>query len=632
MDATGEDSASEPFPGPEPERPLPPIAPLVLRDLALKAFAGLRQFFRVVLVTGRWLIRFTVAEPQSTIGLRRRASWVVTAIGLLWLVLAGRLVQLQFIQRDELLERAQRQREVVEEIAPRPGDIFDRQGRMLATSVTAHSLYLVPSRLTKPWTIAAQLGPALNVSPEELFVRFGRNTDRHFLWVKRRLSEEEFEAVRALELPPELHGFRPEYRRVYPQGSLAAQVLGLRDIDGKGQGGVEQACEATLGGEPGQRTLTRDARGRIIDIERDDERAPRDGQDVQLTIDSVLQHYAERELAKLMDEYHPESCCALVMDPRMGELLAMASAPTLDPNHPELADPDAWKNRAIADIYEPGSTFKPMIVAYGVDRQKLAIEESFYCERGVYRMGRRVLHDHHGYGTLNLTDVLVKSSNIGMAKVGERLTNDGLHAAATAFGFGRPTGIELPGELGGILRPREQWTSYSTGSIPMGHEIATTPLQLLRAHAVLANGGQLVTPHILQTSVYATESVPRVIRQESAEWVVREPMRQTVLRGTGKKAQIAGYSVFGKTGTAQSLSPQGGYRHGKYIASFVCGAPTEHPEVLVLVVVNQATTGGEAFGGRVAAPAAAEILKHALTLRNVAPDVTAETPQRGVHR
>jgi cell division protein FtsI (penicillin-binding protein 3) len=353
---------------------------------------------------------------------------------------------------------------------------------------------------------------------------------------------------------------------------------------------------------------------------------------VQLTLDSVLQHYAERELAKLMDEYQPESCCALVMDPRTGELLAMASAPTLDPNHPEQADPDAWKNRAIADIYEPGSTFKPMIVAYGVDQKRLSLDDSFYCERGVYRMGRRILHDHHGYGTLNLTDVLVKSSNIGMAKIGERLTNDGLHAAATAFGFGRPTGIELPGELGGILRPREQWTSYSTGSIPMGHEIATTPLQLLRAHAVLANGGRLVTPHILQTGVIAAESVPRVIAEETATWIVREPMRQTVVRGTGKKAQIAGYSVFGKTGTAQSLSPQGGYRHGKYIASFVCGAPAERPEVVVLVVVNQATTGGEAFGGRVAAPAAAEILKHALSLRSVPPDVTADGPQRGVRR
>lgn len=568
--------------------------------------------------------------------IRRRAGIVVTVVGLTWMVLVGRLVQLQFWQQDELGDRAARQREIVEELAPRPGDIFDRQGRLLATSVQAQSLYIIPSRLSKPWNVAEQLADALQMVPEDLFERLGRHADKHFLWVKRRLNDEEVERVRALELPDDIYGFRAEYRRIYPQGMLAAQVIGMRDVDGVGRGGIEEGCEAALKGQPGRRTLTRDARGRVIDITADESRPLRDGESVVLAIDSVLQIFAETQLDQLMSEFKPESSCAIVLDPHSGDVLAMASRPTIDPNRPEEASHDAWKNRAIADIYEPGSTFKPMIVAYGLDQQLIQRDDQFNCERGIYRMGRRVLHDHHGYGILSLTDVLVKSSNIGMAKIGERLTNDGLHAAATRFGFGQPTGIELPGELPGILRPLPQWTTYSTGSIPMGHEIATTPLQLIRAHAALANGGRLVRPRLLMGDVDPeTASIRRndaqVVGRESAEWVVSVPMREVITRGTGKKAQIKGYDVFGKTGTAQSLSPFGGYRHGKYIASFVCGAPVEKPQLLVLVVVNQATTGGEAFGGRVAAPAAAEILRKALEYRHIpadAPQLAVE-PKRG---
>lgn len=565
--------------------------------------------------------------------LRRRAGVVVTVVGVAWLVLAGRLIQIQGLQQAELVRRAERQREVIEAIAPRPGDIFDREGRLLATSVAAPSLYVVPRQIADQRSFAEQLGPALGLPADELVERLRQHADRHFLWVKRRLTDDEAERVRQLRLPAGAFGFQPEYRRVYPQGALAAQVLGLRDIDGSGQGGVEQSCEAILHGEPGQRRLTRDARGRIIDVATDVEQAPRDGDAVTLTIDSILQVFAERELDKLVAEWQPESCCTIVMDPQTGDVLAMASRPTLDPNHPEDADSDAWKNRAIADIYEPGSTFKPMIVAYGLDRQLLHADDRFDCEHGQYRMGRRVLHDHHGYGVLSLTDVLVKSSNIGMAKVGERLTNEKLHAAATLFGFGRPTGIELTGELPGILRPLPEWTSYSTGSIPMGHEIAATPLQLLRAHTALANGGRLLRPRlVLQDRDPATASLHRegmpTVSRATAEWLVQGPMREVVVRGTGRKAKLPGYDVFGKTGTAQCLSPQGGYRHGKYIASFVCGAPVENPRLMVLVVVNQADVGGEAFGGRVAAPAAAEILRQSLAHWHVPATATIASPKR----
>lgn len=550
---------------------------------------------------------------------------MVTVFGIAWLALALRLMQLQWWQQERFADRAEQQREFAEEVAARPGDILDRQGRLVATTLTLRSLYVVPRKIAQPWTVANALAGALDVPVDQLFERIGERRDRHFLWVKRRLSSDEVEKVKALNLPASVWGFRDEYRREYPQGVVAAHVLGLRDIDGVGRGGIEEGMDKVLSGEKGRRKLARDSRGRVIEILDDIEHPPVPGQNVQLALDLVVQLFAERELDAVMKEWKPESCSAIAIDPKTGDVVAMATRPTFDPNHPEKAAPDQWKNRAIADIYEPGSTFKPMVVSYGLDQGVIHKDDKFDCENGLYRMGRRQLHDHHRYGLLNLTDVLVKSSNIGMAKVGEKMTNERLFEAATLFGFGRKTGIELPGELPGILRPLKQWTTYSTGSIPMGHELATTPLQLVSAHAALANGGTLVRPRIVlpqqQDSVAALRQLSeQTIRPDVARWVVEVPMQEVVTRGTGKRARIPGYHVFGKTGTAQCISPNGGYVHGKYISSFVCGAPVEDPRLLVLVVVNQSSVGGETFGGRVAAPAAANILKQALVYLRISPD------------
>lgn len=571
-------------------------------------------------------------DPETWL-LRRRAGLLVTAVGLCWVVLAGRLIDLQVWHRAELSSRAGRQSEFIEEIPARPGDIFDAQGRLLATSVRVPSLYLVPIEIPDAAGIARQLAPILDLDPQELTDRLQAHADKHFLWVKRRLEDSRVEQIRQLKLPVGCWGVRDEFLRVYPQGILAAHVLGLRDIDGQGRGGIEESCHAELTGQPGRRRQLRDARGRVIDVIDMPEHPVQPGKDLHLTLDAVLQLYTERALDSLMSEWQPAACCAIVMHPQTGQVLSMASRPAYDPNHPETAPADAWKNRAISDIYEPGSTFKPIIVAHGLDQGLLTRDDVFNCEWGRYRMGRRLLHDHHPYGQLSLTDVLVKSSNIGMAKIGERLTNAELFRAATTFGFGRKTGIELPGELPGILRPLDQWTSYSTGSIPMGHELAATPLQLITAHAILANRGRLVRPKIISSSSNVLEVgalgglVQKIVDEGAARWLVEEPMRQVVERGTGRRAKIEGYDVFGKTGTAQGLSPQGGYLHGKYISSFVCGAPAHDPQLIVLVVVNQAKgSGGETFGGRIAAPVASQILKEALNHRRIGPDSTPLVP------
>jgi len=551
------------------------------------------------------------------------AAWrqhvVIAFFTLLGLAISIRLVQLQAFKHTEFARKVAQQSIIRDDVLPRPGDIFDRYGRLLATTVTTRSLYLVPSKIENPWEISSKLADALNLDRDQLFERLGLNQTKHFLWVRRRLPAAEVEKVRELNLPSEIHGFREEFTRKYPQGPLAAQVVGLRDIDGRGQGGIEQSMNSILAGQKGWRDLIRDAQGRVIDIQPAAESPPTSGLSVTLTLDAVIQLYAERELDALVENFKPKGCCAIVMSAETGEILAMASRPTFDPNFPEKAEAAAWKNRAITDIYEPGSTFKPCIVAWGLHRGVIQRDESFHCENGEYRMGRRILHDHHRYGALSVTDILVKSSNIGMAKIGERLTNAGLFEAATIFGFGRKTGIELPAEGEGLLRPLDEWTSYSTGSIPMGQELSATPLQIITAYGALANGGRLISPHLMLRIGDDEQSPPppvfvsEIVEPEIADWLVQDVLTEVIHRGTGRKAQLASYQIFGKTGTAQKQDPETGlYSKRLNFSSFVCGGPADNPKLLVLVSVDEPSDGGDGYGGTVAAPAAARILEKSL--------------------
>jgi len=553
----------------------------------------------------------------------------VGLFALLGAAISGRLIQLQGFKHTQFADKVTRQSLVREDVIARPGDIFDRHGRLLATSINTRSLFLIPRQIDKPWEIASKLAKALDLKQDQLFERIGLNQSKHFLWVKRRLSAVEVEKVKELNLPPQIFGFRDEYLRRYPQGALAAQVIGLRDIDGQGRGGVEQSLNATLAGRKGWRELIRDAQGRIIDVQPAAEEAPRPGQAVTLTLDAVIQLFTERALDEVVEQFQPQACCAVVLAAETGQVLAMASRPSFDPNVPEAAAAEAWKNRVITDIYEPGSTFKPCIVAWALEKQVLRKDEVFNCEQGAYRMGRRILHDHHPYGDLSVTDILVKSSNIGMAKIGERLTNQGLYTAAMSFGFGRRTGIELPSEEAGLVRPLKEWTSYSTGSVPMGQEISATPLQIISAYSALANHGRLISPHLILRLGEEPQSRPspiivsEVVQAEIAEWLTQSVLTEVINRGTGRKAQGKAYKMFGKTGTAQKQDPQTGlYSKSLNISSFICGGPADHPEALVLITVDQPSRGGDGFGGTVAAPAAAKILEKTLQQQRIPTSTT----------
>ncbi len=561
-----------------------------------------------------------MTKPDS----RWRIGLVAVCMLCLWGILAARLIHVQGFSAAGFASRAARQKIFVETIAPRPGEIVDRNGHVLAMTVTRRSLFLDPARVENRWEVARSLATALELDADALFEQLNEKSDKRFLWVKRRLTEAEEGRVRELDLPEEIWGYRNEYQRHYPQGVLAAHVLGIRNIDNIGSGGLEQSFDEAIRGREGKRVLVRDARGAVIDIRPQDQ--PVHGSTVTSTLDSVLQIQVERQLDGIVEQWKPRGACAIVLEPSTGDVLAMASRPTFDPNKPTGRN-DAWANLGISAVYEPGSTIKPFIVGWAIEQGLLTPEESFHCENGAYRMGRRVLHDHHPYGQLNVTDVLVKSSNIGMAKIGERLTNPGIYQALLTFGFVRRTGLELPGELIGLVRPLDDWDDYSTGSVPMGHELAITPMQLITAHAALANGGRMVYPRLTSSkdsslptpidSITQNSAPARVVSQtinpRTAEWLITDPMREVVERGTARNARIDGIDVFGKTGTAQKLNPEGPEEH---VCSFVGGAPASKPQVLVLVVVDSPTRPGSHYGGTVAAPAAKEILK--ASLRKVA--------------
>lgn len=586
-----------------------------------------------------------VSSPSGAHWWRSALASLVIVCG--WLLLMARLIQLQGTQHAEMTERVQRQSVFREPIAARPGDILDRNGTVLATTQEVDSLYAVPEEIDDPLKWAWQVAGVLNLNADELYRRLLQHRERQFLWVQRRIGEEQSEQLRALNLKKGSWGLRREYLRRNLQSPSAAHVLGLRDIDNHGQGGLEQGLEEQLQGTPGERVMMRDARGMILEVDSDLSRPPVPGRTVVCSIDLPLQQDTEQQLDALMLQWQPKGACAIVMDPGTGEILAMASRPAFDPQQLEAVSEAAWKNLAVSAVFEPGSTFKPIIVAAALQEGLLERDELIDCSYGLYRMGPRLLHDHHPYGLLSTADVLVKSSNIGMAKIGERLGLEGLYQAAVSFGFGSRTGIELPGELPGLLQPLERWNVYSLGSIPMGQELACTPLQLITAHAVLANGGRLIRPTLICRGdgghagtadgglvVPSADLETPLVNSEHAQWLVQKPLRDVVLRGTGKAARIDGLSIFGKTGTAQKLDPETGtYSDRAWVVSFVCGAPAERPRALVLVMVDEPTAPGIHYGGTVAAPVASRILQAAM-LRMVEPKVprTTSAPEDGSRR
>ena len=557
---------------------------------------------------------------MNTLPRRRRNLFALFLI--VWgLVVVGRLAQLQLAQGDRYRARAQRQQERKIELSPRRGSILDREGRDLAVSVEVASVFAAPEEVAHPTTVARALAPYVGMPEKALLARLQQ--DKGFVWIVRKIDVAVADRIRGLKLP----GIRvvPETRRFYPKGSLAASVLGYVGTDDTGLAGVEYSYEKAIRGKPGEIVAFQDARNLRYGEAEAAARSEQEGATLTLSLDSGIQFAAERELAATMTELRAKSGSVVLMDPWTGEILAMASAPAFDPNQYGRSSAEARRNHAIADAYEPGSTFKIVTGSIALDDGVIGTDDLIDTGHGVVRIGSVTINEdkHHDYGALTLAGVLERSSNVGIIRVGLRLGPERLFEGASRFGIGKPTGVDLPGETTGIFRPLSRWSFLSNASISMGQEVSLSALQLARVASVIANGGNLVQPRLVtriarpdgRTEEPASPAPVRVLSEETAR-SMRDMLVGVVERGTGTEAAIPGFSVAGKTGTAQKAGP-GGYQPGRHVPNFVGFAPADHPRVVGVVVIEEPQ--GKYYAAAVAAPLFSRIVSQALGILRVAP-------------
>lgn len=569
-------------------------------------------------------------RPDASI---RRALFVAAFIVFWVLVIGVRLVYLQVSQHDRLGERARLQQQQALETSPQRGLLLDRQGRELARSIQTESIFIDAAQLENAGDIdciASRLSAVLEIKKEELTRKLENAQSKHsrFVWLARRLSPEQAATIRGFGLPGV--DFRSEPKRFYPNGSIAAHVLGFVGIDGAGLGGVEQFYNQKITGEAGKLFIERDSAGNSYESSEIPGAA---GQTIVLTLDHSIQYRAEQALLAAVTKSRAKSGTAIVLDPRNGEILALANAPTFDPNKPGEAKPEARSNWALQNIYEPGSTFKIIPFSAALEKGLAKPTDRIDCQMGAITVAGRLVHDHHAFGSLTLTEALAKSSNVAAIKLGVRVGDSTMYDYIRRFGFGSRTGIELPGETAGLLRPVKRWLPSSIGSIAIGQEIGVTPLQMAAAFAVLANDGMRVAPHLVReirtasgATVYRANPEQRqVINAETAR-ALRQMLESVTLNGTAKLAQLNGYSAAGKTGTAQKIDPKTKtYSHTKHVASFVGFAPVENPAVVIIVVIDE--PAGAYHGGDVAAPIFRDIAEQILPDLGVVPDTYLKLPE-----
>jgi cell division protein FtsI (penicillin-binding protein 3) len=555
---------------------------------------------------------------------------VLAALFALWFGAIGtRLVRLQVVRHEEYAERALRQQQRVVELDPPRGTIYDARGRELAVSLEVESAFAVPREVGDRKAAAARLARAAGLDQARL--ERALTSDREFVWVARKLDPPVAKAVRELALPGVY--FLEEAKRYYPSRRLAAHVLGYVGTDNAGLGGLEARYHSTIAGTPGRRTVLRDARRGMALPPGLPERAPLAGEDLHLTLDSALQQIAEEELAAAVSRRAAKSGSVVLLDPATGAVLAMASEPSFDPNEFSKAGAEARRNRAIEDAFEPGSTFKMVTAAAALERGLVAPADRFDCERGGIVLAGVRIADHKPFGTLTFAEVIAKSSNVGAIKTALRVPASEFHATIRAFGFGRRSGIDLPGESAGLVLPAEEWPALAKAYISFGQGISATPLQLAAAFAAVANGGRLLEPYVV-ASVGGGESARRlhphlVVRGEPVSPATAATLGAllagvTAEGGTGRAAATPGYPAAGKTGTAQKAIPGRGYLADEHVASFVGWAPRAAP-VFVGAVVLDAPRGAY-HGGEAAAPVFGAIARRALVARGVRPE--RERPER----
>jgi cell division protein FtsI (penicillin-binding protein 3) len=563
--------------------------------------------------------------------IRFRCALICVGFVTLFSLFSFRLVYIQVIKHDEYAGLAAEKHVHKQIIYAERGAIYDANSEVLAHNVPMQTIVADATRVNSLGPTIDLLSAELNIPRRELMEKI--QGDRRYIVVQRQVPDAQAKALHEKLRAQNLHGidFEHDTARVYPNGSMLCHVLGFTDFEHRGIQGIEASMEQYLHGQDGFRFTERNRAGQEIVLYRGQERAPRNGHDVHLTVDLNLQNIVENEIDQAMREYSPNKATIILMRPETGEILAMANRPNFDLNLRAQAKPEQMKNRAIIDMMEPGSTFKIVAAAAALNERKFRPDSFIFCENGLWNYGGTPLHDHRAFGDLCVKDVLVKSSNIGAAKLALSVGDEKFYEYIRRFGFGERTGIELPGEIDGLVRAPRSWSRISITRIPMGHEIGVTPLQMTVAMAAIANGGKLVMPRIVKSIVSDEGRVisslsPIVVRQVISPQTARQigdALRGVVSdRGTAAAAAVPGFVIAGKTGTAQKVDPKGGYEHGKYVVSFAGYLPADHPEVVGLVVLDDAHTATPElnYGGLVAGPIFARVAEKAARYLDLQPE------------
>ena len=542
---------------------------------------------------------------------------------LIFCAIGARAFQLQVLQGDKLKRLGERQHLKEWIVLPKRGAVLDRGNEPLALSLEAQSVYARPHRIQHAEAVARSLAKILNLSAAELKQKL--LSDKPFVWIKRQISPVEADQIQSLNV--EGLGMFYEPRRYYPQGQLAGQVIGFVSRDSEGLEGLELQYNDYIRGETGSSIIERDALGRRVLAQGVEGLRIPPGGDVYLTLDTSIQHLAEKELEAAVIKNRAKAGVAIVVDPFTGEVLALANYPSFDPNNFSKESAQQRRNRAIADSFEPGSTFKTILAAAALEEGAVGKDDLFYCEMGKYAFGGKIIHDTHPNGWLPFYKILQVSSNIGFTKVAEKLKKDRYFRYIEKFGFGQVTGIDMPGEIPGLLRRPESWSTVDLATHAFGQGISVTPMQMVMAYAAVANGGFLMRPYVVSRVVSPNGEilaqnqphvVRRVISEKTAHLLASMLKEVTSEGGTGTLAHIEGFDVAGKTGTAQKADlAHGGYAAKKRVASFIGFVPANDPRLVALVLVDEPEVN--VYGGVVAAPAFRDIARGALRQLAVAP-------------
>jgi len=558
---------------------------------------------------------------------QRRLRWFYIVIVVVFGLYAMRLLQVQLIIREKLLLLAKGQYETEVKIRPERGAILDRHLQPLAMNVPTVSVVANPKQIRDKDAVAQKIGRVLGKSAGYLRDKLEKNSG--FVYLSRREPQRIGLLIEALGLS----GIecQAEKSRQYPKGAVGCQLIGFTNVDGVGLSGIELSYEGALHGTDGRINMSKDAIGNSHLFRRADSDVLEavDGANVVLTIDYAFQNIAHRELYRTLQESHADSGVVIIMDPKNGQVLAMASAPSFNPNAYGKSTPSAWRLRAITDQFEPGSTFKLVGLSMLLNEGLRKPVDRVFCENGKFSIMHETIQDVHGYGWLNLRDVVVHSSNIGMAKSVLSVDRRLLHQYARDFGFGAPTGIDLAGETGGDLPDLRDWSGFTPVAMSFGHNVAVSPLQMANLFCTIANGGSLLRPYVVKEirdddnrvlQRAATKVIRRVISEATAD-TIRNILYQVVERGTGSRAKLPGIEVCGKTGTARMVRPHGGgYIRGQYIASFGGFFPKDKPQLVIFVMIDDPKVGY--MGGDVAAPCFARIARQIIYQRGI--DIEAE--------